>query len=153
MNFEKVIFSNLISRDDYARKVIPFLKSEYFQDRTDRVLFEVINEYVQKYNRFPTQEVLRVDLENRHDLDEMTYTTVCQAVDNIDFDPGTELEWLIDKTEKFCQEKAIYNAIRSSIEIIDNRDPKRNKGSIPQDRKSTRLNSSHIPLSRMPSSA
>lgn len=132
MSFEQVIFSNLIHREDYARKVIPFLKPEYFQDRADRVLFEMIDQYAQKYNRFPSIEVLCIDLENKQDLDENTFKSVKDIIENIEFDPGTELEWLVDKTEKFCQEKAVYNAIRSSIEILDNRDQRRDRGSIPQ---------------------
>jgi KaiC/GvpD/RAD55 family RecA-like ATPase len=132
MEFEKVVFGNLINREDYGRKVIPFLKGEYFQDHSDRVLFELISGYVHKYNRFPTKEALTVDLANKTGINEGTHSTCKATIDDLTFDPKTELEWLVEKTEKFCQEKAVYNAIMQSIQILDDKDAKTGKGSIPQ---------------------
>ncbi len=133
MNFEKVIFTNLINREDFGRKVIPFLKSEYFQDRIDRTVFELIEEYVHKYNKFPSTEILHIDNDSRRGSDEDLHTSVREAIAQLDeFDPNTNLDWLVEKTEKFCQEKAVYNGIMKSIQILDNKDPKLTKDSIPQ---------------------
>ena len=130
--FEQTIFGNLLSREDYGRKVIPFLKAEYFQDKADRVLFELIEKYVHKYNRFPTKEVLVVDLDGVTGLDENTFKTVVGNIESLTYDPNTDLEWVVERTEKYCQEKAVYNAIMQSIQIIDGKDQKLGKGSIPQ---------------------
>ena len=132
MNFEHVIFGNLLHREDYGRKAIPFLKSEYFQDKADRTLFELIESYVHKYNRFPTKEALSVDLSSISGLDQNTFATVATNINDLSHDPKTDLDWIIEKTEKFCQEKAVYNAIMQSIQIIDGKDQKNGKGSIPQ---------------------
>lgn len=132
MNFEHVIFGNLLHREDYGRKAIPFLKSEYFQDKADRTLFELIESYVHKYNRFPTKEALSVDLSSINGLDQNTFATVATNINDLSHDPKTDLDWIIEKTEKFCQEKAVYNAIMQSIQIIDGKDQKNGKGSIPQ---------------------
>jgi replicative DNA helicase len=130
--FEHVIFGNLINRDDYGRKVVPFLKNEYFTDKADRTLFALIESYVHKYNRFPTKEALNVDLDNINGLDDQTFKIVKTTIEDLSYDPKTDLDWIVEKTEKFCQEKAVYNAIMQSIQIIDGKDQKQSKGSIPQ---------------------
>lgn len=132
MAFEKTVFGNLINREDYGRKVIPFLKTDYFQDVSDRVLFELIESYVHKFNRFPTKEALLIDLSNKQGINEGTHSTCRDTIESLDYDPKTELTWLVENTEKFCQEKAVYNAIMQSIQILDNKDQKNGKGSIPQ---------------------
>lgn len=132
MAFEKTVFGNLINREDYGRKVIPFLKTDYFQDVADRVLFELIESYVHKFNRFPTKEALLIDLGNKQGINEGTHSTCRETIQSLDYDPKTELTWLVENTEKFCQEKAVYNAIMQSIQILDNKDQKNGKGSIPQ---------------------
>ncbi len=132
VQFEHVIFGNLLNREDYGRKVIPFLKSEYFQDKADRTLFGLIESYVHKYNRFPTKEALNVDLSSSDGLDQNTYAAVTTNINDLTYDPKTDLDWIVEKTEKFCQEKAVYNAIMQSIQIIDGKDQKQSTGSIPQ---------------------
>jgi archaellum biogenesis ATPase FlaH len=132
MNFEHVIFGNLLHREDYGRKVVPFLKSEYFTDKADRVLFELIEKYTHKFNRFPTKEVLAIDLDSVIGLDESTFKTVMTNIEELSYDPNTNIDWIVEKTEKFCQEKAVYNAIMQSIMIIDGKDQKNDKGAIPQ---------------------
>ena len=131
MSIEKTIFSNLIGREDYGRKVMPFLKNEYFQDPADRALFKLVETYVQTYNRFPTRETLEVDLSNMS-ADSSVFESVKSRIDELSYDESTEIDWLVDKTEKFVQEKAIYNAIMSSIQILDNKDKLHDKGSIPK---------------------
>lgn len=132
MQFEKVIFGNLIGREEYGRKVIPFLKSEYFQDRIDRTLFELIENYVTKYNKFPTTETLLIDLGSKTGIDQSVHDSVQESIAELEHDPKTELEWLLTKTEQFCQEKAVYNGIMKSIQILDNKDEKSTKDAIPK---------------------
>jgi len=129
---EQVIFGNLVFREDYGRKVIPFLKKEYFQDINDRTLFEIIETYVMKYNRFPTKEAMAIDLASATGINDEQVKTIAETIENLDYDPKTELDWIVDKTEKFVQERSVYNAIMQSIQILDNKDNKNGKGSIPQ---------------------
>jgi replicative DNA helicase len=132
MSFEKTIFGNLINREEYGRKVIPFLKKEYFQDPGDRILFDIIETYVLKYNRFPTKESLGVDIENLSGIDSDRHESLIETVELLNSDPNTDLDFIVGKTEAFCQERAVYNAIMQSIQIIDNKDRNQTKGSIPQ---------------------
>jgi replicative DNA helicase len=131
MDFEKVIFGNLLAREEYGRKVIPFLKTDYFHDAADRTLFELIEAYTLKYNRFPTKETLSIDLKNKTGLNGGIFESCNETIGELTHDDNTELDWLVERTEKFCQEKAIYNAIMQSIQIIDDKDTKNDKGSIP----------------------
>lgn len=130
--FEQVIFGNLVFREDYGRKVIPFLKKDYFQDHNDKILFEVIEDYVTKYNRFPTKEALAIDVTNKNGITDDQVKIIAKNIEDLSYDPKTELDWIVDKTEKFVQERAVYNAIMHSIQILDNKDQKNSKGSIPQ---------------------
>jgi replicative DNA helicase len=129
--FEKVIFGNLLAREEYGRKVIPFLKTDYFHDAADRTIFELIEAYTLKYNRFPTKETLTIDLKNKTGLNGGIFESCNETIGELTYDDNTELDWLVERTEKFCQEKAIYNAIMQSIQIIDDKDTKNDKGSIP----------------------
>lgn len=128
---EQTIFSNLVYNEEYARKVIPFLRKEYFQSRTDQTLFDVIAKFVEKYNNFPTKVALQVELGNVNGLTEDEFDRLSKAVDSLEEKPA-ELQWLLDETEKFCQGKAIYNAIYKSISILDDKDGKEDKGTIPK---------------------
>lgn len=132
MSFEQTIFGNLVFRKDYGRKVIPFLKKDYFHDQSDKILFELIENYVTKYNRFPTKESLTIDLSSVNGINDSQEKIVSSNIEQLTFDPETELDWIVDKTEKFVQEKAVYNAIMKSIQILDDKEAKNNKGSIPQ---------------------
>lgn len=132
MAFEQVIFSNLIFREDYGRKVVPFLKNEYFHDPSDKIIFDVINNYIHKYNKFPSIEALNIDLDSVTGINETIHTTCKETISQLNVDTNTDLNWLLENTEKFCQEKSVYNAIMQSIQILDNKDPKQGKGSIPQ---------------------
>ena len=129
---EKLIFSNLVNNEEYGRKVIPFLKEEYFTSYSDKVLFNLIWDYMKEYNTFPSKEALAIDLSNKEGLNQQTFTDCKETIGSIEFDSSTKLDWLLDKTEQFCQEKAVYNAIMKSIEIIDNKNNLTSKGAIPQ---------------------
>lgn len=134
MNIEHVIFNNLINNENFARKSIPFLKGEYFHDRNDRVLFEIIDNYVNKYNALPTKEAMMIDLGNRDNISDEQYKECGQLIEQIpnQSEHLSKEEWLLDQTEKFCQDKAIYNAIMSSIQIMDDKTGTMAKGAIPQ---------------------
>lgn len=130
MNLNEVIFANLINNDDYARKAIPFLKAEYFQSRTDKILFSVIGDFVEKYNKLPTKQALTIEVEQLGGLMDEEVKTIKQAINSLVVEDTNE-EWLLEQTEKFCQDRAVYNAIMKSIQIFDGK-TKEDKGSIPQ---------------------
>lgn len=132
MAIETTIFSNLIFNEIYARKVIPFLKEEYFSDRTHKTIFKLIQEYINKYNSLPSKEALGIDLSNKEGINEEVFKQSKELILALEEDKETKLDWLSDQTEKFCQDKAIYNAIMSSIHILDDSDGKTSKGAIPQ---------------------
>lgn len=131
MKFSNVIFSNLIQNEEYGRKVVPYLKEEYFESLPDRAVYKLINDYVAKYNKFPTQQALKIDLDNAG-LNQQLYDECETTIAELNYTGDVDYEWLLDKTEKFCQERAVYNAIMDSIQILDNKDKQRTKGSIPQ---------------------
>lgn len=131
ISFEKIIFSHLIYNEDYSRKVIPFLKEEYFHDQVDKIIFNTIDSYIKKYNKIPSKEAIIIDLSNNSNLSENTFKQAKTTIENLEYDKNSSLQWLVDKTEKFCQEKAIYNAIMSSIQIIDDKSGKLSKNAIP----------------------
>jgi archaellum biogenesis ATPase FlaH len=132
MAIENAIFGNLVYNEEYARKCIPFLKEEYFAPQDQKALFRLIKGYVDKYNAFPTKEVMAIDLANTEGISEDTFKNCKELIIGLTHDKSTKLDWLLDQTEKFCQDKAIYNAIMASIGILDDSSGKTSKGSIPQ---------------------
>jgi hypothetical protein len=128
---EKVILANLAMNEEFARKVIPFVKPEYFHDRVDKTVFDLIDSYSKKYNKFPNKAALSVELSARDNLGEETFKQCSEFVDKMQLD-DSDFDWLVDQTEKFCQDKAIYNAIMTSIHILDDKTGKLAKGSIPK---------------------
>lgn len=127
---ERAIFANLIHNEQYARKALPFLKAEYFQSRNDQALYKIIDHYVQEYNAVPSKTALSIEVGEYPDLNDEEEHKLQQYVENLNDEP-VDLEWLTDATEKFCQDKAVYNAIMQSIQIFDGK-TKLDKGSIPQ---------------------
>ncbi len=131
MSIERTILSNLLFNDEYGRKVIPFLKSEYFQDYNEKVVFDLVDDYVRKYNSFPSIEALAIDLSNKEGLNEQSFKIAKEIISSLEHDSQTKLDWLLDQTEKFCQDKALYLAIMRSIQIMDEKNGSISKGSIP----------------------
>jgi replicative DNA helicase len=127
---EKTILSHLVYNEAFARKVLPFLKDEYFHNQPDKVVYKLIADYVQKYNNTPTKEVLFLELNNKEGLSETTFKDSKRTIEDLQTD-NTDIQWLLDSTEKFCQDKAIYNAIMASIKIIDDKTGQSSTGSIP----------------------
>lgn len=131
MSIELKILGNIINDEQYARKVVPFIKPEYFQDNSERIVFNKINEFVNKYSTIPSADALSVELENDNTLTENDFANSVEVVKSLkDHVIHNERQWLVDKTEKFCQEKAVYNAIMQSIHIIDGKG-KQTKDAIP----------------------
>jgi archaellum biogenesis ATPase FlaH len=129
---EEIIFSHLLFNEEYSRKVIPFLKNEYFQTRTNKILFELIDGYIKTYNVVPSKEALNTKLQSLDNISEDDFKSCGELITKLEADLKTSVDWLCDQTEKFCQEKAVYNAIMDSIKIIDKKDKKRGTGSIPE---------------------
>jgi len=138
MRLENVIFSNLVNNEAYARKVIPFLKGEYFQDKTDQIVFELIENHVNRYKGFPTPEALVIDLLNKSDMNENQFSEAKELIGEIKeltlIEEAYEPEWLLDKTEEFCKDKALYNALMQAIQVVDGdkSSDRLSAGSIPQ---------------------
>lgn len=129
MTIEQMIFSNLIGNEAYLRNVLPYLNSEYFSNHAERTLFQLIKEYFEKYNSPPQVEALRIEAENKT-MSEGDFKEILQTLDGLNF-IADDYDWLMKQTEKFCQDKAVYNAIMESIQIIDGKSD-RDKGSLPQ---------------------
>jgi len=129
MTIEQMIFSNLIGNEAYLRNVLPYLNSEYFSNHAERTLFQLIKEYFEKYNSPPQVEALRIEAENKT-MSEGDFKEILQTLDDLNF-IADDYDWLMKQTEKFCQDKAVYNAIMESIQIIDGKSD-RDKGSLPQ---------------------
>jgi len=133
MKLEQSILRNLVYNEDYLRKVLPFLKDDYFSDRTERTLYNEITSFTETYNTPPTIEALSIAVKEKNNLsdDEVkSCETYLQEIEAHSKDQ-TEIQWLVDKTEKFCQEKAVYNAVLGAISILDGKDKSKDKGAIP----------------------
>ena len=136
MRLEQTILRNLIQSDDYMRKVLPFLLDDYFSDRTEKSIFKEIIEFSTVYNSTPSTEAISLALKERRHLtsEELDHCDEYLKEVNVAIKDttNTDAKWLLDKTEKFCQEKAVYNAVLSSIQILDGKDKVNDKGSIPK---------------------
>ena len=128
---EKTALRNLIHNEDYTRKVLPFLKSEYFQDRSERVVFSEIQKFISQYNKRPTKETLQIDLNKRKDLNEDEYKKIVELISTLD-PQDVDLDWLVNTTEKFCKDRAVHNAVMEGIHIIDGKDKKHTPEAIPE---------------------
>ena len=120
---EDTILRNLLYNEEYARKTLPFLKDEYFIQFTDKAVFQEIKKYFEKYSNIPTKEALVIELNERNDLTEEHFSSTTEVLKNAEEIHGKEdreeLSWLLERSEKFCQDKALYNAITESIGIFD----------------------------------
>ena len=134
MKLEQAILTNLIYNEDFLRKVLPFIKPEYFSDRTERTLFNEITSFTETYNSPPEIAALSIAVKEKTNLTDDEVQKCESYLSEIEKDntAKTEIQWLVDKTEKFCQEKAIYNAVLGSISILDGKDKTNDKGAIPK---------------------
>lgn len=128
---EKIIFETLLIDEKFVGKVFPFLKSEYFEKESDKVIFDLIANYQVRYSVMPTKESLMVDLSERRDIKESTFKESYEAIRSFEEKTDNNLDWLVDKTEKFCKDRAIYNALMKSVAITHDDTGTADKGSIP----------------------
>lgn len=127
---ESTILKNLVNSESYMRKVIPYIKGEYFTHYSDKVLFDIINEFVVSYGQTPTQEILRIEVDNRKDLSEDSYKELQIKLDDIN-NTDVDSQWMLDSTEKWCKQRAVYLALLESVKIADGKDKNRTEDAIP----------------------
>jgi len=130
VTIEHTILSNLVHNENYMRKVFPFLKYEYFTEIKTKILFEKIQEFISKYNTLPSKEALEINVHNDKNVSEDLFSDVMNYITSLD-SSDSNIEWLVDETEKFCKDRAVYNAIVDSIGIIDGRNKLKSKDGIP----------------------
>jgi len=130
LKIEEITLSKLILNETYTRKVLPFIKDDYFDTPSHKVLFSTLSDYVNKFETTPEPNALKIEVEKRRDISEEIYKEVEQFLNNLDRDAYNE-DWLIETTEKWCKEKAIYIALMESVKIADGQDKTRTKDAIP----------------------
>ena len=127
---EFLILRNLLYNEEYVRKVIPFIKSEYFEDYNQKVVFEEIVNFIEKYNQTLTQEVLCIETEKRQDINDSSFQEITKLISSLE-DTPSEFNWLVDTTEKWCRDRAIYLALMESIQLADGKDESKGRDAIP----------------------
>ena len=128
---ETIILSKLFSDEDYARKVIPFITPEYFHDTSERKIFNYAREFIEKYNSLPTVEAIEIAVQNDRGINENEFKNINEKLTHLDDSLDVNDKWLLEETEKFCKDKAVYNAIMQSIQIIDGDDKQHTQDGIP----------------------
>ena len=127
---EFLILRNLLHNEEYIRKVIPFIKADYFEDITQKIVFEEISSFVEQYNKPSTKEILCIEAEKRSDINDSSYKDVTNLISSLNDEPS-EFEWLINTTEKWCRDRAIYLALMESIQLADGKDDTKGRDAIP----------------------
>ena len=127
---ELLILRNLIYNEEYARKVIPFIKDDYFEDQKQKIIFEEISSFIQQYNKLATKEILFIEVEKRNDINDTIFQEIVDVISSFEDEVG-ELDWLIDSTEKWCRDRAIYLALMESIQLADGKDDSKGRDAIP----------------------
>ena len=128
---ERTTLKNLLYNEDYTRKVLPFLKPEYFEDRSERIVFSEIQKFIDQYNKRPTKETLQIDIGKRKDLNEEEYKRIVELISTLNKE-DIDLDWLVNTTEKFCKDRAVHNAVMDGIHILDGKDKKHTPEAIPE---------------------
>lgn len=131
MQLEKTILLNLLRNENFTRKVLPFIKPEYFTVEADRILYTEIQNFILKYNTPPTKDALLIEIDALRNIKEDQVREIKTTLDSIKDIEEPNQDWLVDSTEKFCQEKALYHAIMKSIEIMDKKGGTLTTGAIP----------------------
>ena len=130
MRIEQKILSNLIFDENYCRKVIPFIKKEYFAERKEVILADEIVSFFTKYNKPASKEILQIEISNRKDLNDKELSELGDFIGTLSQEPVNE-DWMLEHTEKFCKDRAVYNGVLSAIRIIDGNDKQQTKDAIP----------------------
>jgi replicative DNA helicase len=127
---ENTILGSLFYKEDYTRKVLPFIKEEYFGNRVEQILFGQIFQFVEKYNNLPTKDAMLIELSQRRDINEEELSHIKDYVVAVENSEADE-QWLLETTEKFCKDRAVHNAVLSGIKILDGKDKKQTPEAIP----------------------
>ena len=127
---EHTILCNLFHKEEFARKVLPFIKDEYFTNRLEQVIFTTIFNFITKYNNVPTKDAILIEINSRKDINDTEHTQLKDYVNTIT-DLETDEQWLLDTTEKWCKDRAVHNAVLSGIKILDNKDKTKTPEAIP----------------------
>ena len=127
---EILILRNLLYNEEYLRKVIPFIKADYYEDSNQRIVFEEIEKFVHEYNQPATKEVLCIEVEKRQDINDTTFQEITKLISYLE-DVPTDYDWLCDTTEKWCRDRAIYLALMESIALADGESKEKDRGAIP----------------------
>ena len=127
---ETTILSNLFFNEDFTRKALPFIESDYFSNSDERELFLQIEKFVEGYKNLPTKETINIELGQRKDLTEEQLKNIKLIINGLSHEKS-DLQWLFDTTEKWCKDRAVHNAVLDGIKILDNKDQKRTPEAIP----------------------
>ena len=127
---EILILKNLLNNEEYARKVLPFIRKDYFEVPSEQIVYEEISKFINDYNKLATKEILCIEIENRKDVTDSSFKEIIGLVQTLE-DAPSEFEWLINTTEKWCRDRAIYLALMESIQIADGNDEKKSRDAIP----------------------
>ncbi len=128
---ETTILTNLIHNENFSRKVLPFLKTDYFTSNEEVTIFEIIESYIIKYNNLPSKEAISIELSNLKNITEDEFKIAKRVLETLKADEKTDIEWLTDTTEKWCKDRAVHNAVLSGIKILDGKDKKHTPEAIP----------------------
>ena len=129
-SLEFTILNNLVTNDQFRRQAFPYLKKEYFEEEHNKLLFDLISNFIDKYEKCPTKESLAIDLQNVTSLTDQQFKISLEAIDKVN-DEKLDQTWLVDSTEEWCRNRAIYLSLLESIQIADGKDEKKDKGAIP----------------------
>ena len=127
---ENTIINSLFFKEEYTRKVLPFIKEEYFGNRVEQLLFGEVFKFIEKYNNLPTKDAILIELNGRRDINEEELQHIKDYVVAVE-DTDSDEQWLLETTEKFCKDRAVHNAVLTGIKILDNKDKKQTPEAIP----------------------
>ena len=127
---ENTIISSLFFNEEYTRKVLPFIKEEYFSNRVEQLLFGEVFGFIEKYNNLPTKDAILIELNSRRDINEEELQHIKDYVVSVE-NTEADVQWLLNTTEKFCKDRAVHNAVLAGIKILDNKDKKQSPEAIP----------------------
>ena len=127
---EILILRNLLYNEEYLRKVVPFIKADYYEDSNQRIVYEEIEKFVHEYNQPATKEVLCIEVEKRQDINDTAFQEITKLISYLEEVP-TDFDWLCDTTEKWCRDRAIYLALMESIALADGDSKEKDRGAIP----------------------
>ena len=129
-NVELLVLRSLLYNEDYARKVVPFIRGDYFEQPSQKIVFEEVSEFITEYDELPSKEALYIEVEKREDVNEEIYKQVKELIGVLDDSPADQ-DWLVNTSEKWCRDRAIYLALMESIQLADGKDDKKGRDAIP----------------------